>query len=312
MKISWLRAVVTSLGLLAAFAPVFSALSQPADVMPPVKTESSVGVAMDAWLKARGLLGHAMFGERSSRGLMTPPSGVEVDETRQSVKESGKVLVQVRSWNETVGDNTVHIEVSTLPDNQYEVGFWLLPNHLPGCTMFEWALFENGRALQSRFWRGDTTPRPTGAFVLPDYLYPDAIPWMAFLRVLDAPREGAEGTLNQQITPYNYIGQDVTVGPIERITVPAGSFSALKVTAQLDVATMLPNWPHFILHIIKPAVPKDTLYFEATAPYRLLRQEGPIFVGGPEVTTELIRFYLAGAQPAIPLAAAPDPDIGRP
>ena len=66
---------------------------------------------------------------------------------------------------------------------------------------------------------------------------------------------------------------------------PAGNFSAFKVTAQVDVATMMPNWPRFVLHIIKPAVPKDTLYFESTAPYRLLKQEGPIFIGGPEVTT---------------------------
>jgi len=86
--------------------------------------------------------------------------------------------------------------------------------------------------------------------------------------------------------------------------VPAGKFSALKVTAQVDVATMMPNWPHFILHVIKPAVPKDTLYFQSTAPFRLLKQEGPIFVGGPEVTTELIRFYVAGAQPLTPVTAS--------
>jgi len=262
---------------------------------------------------ARGLLGRAMFGEQSSRGLMTPPPGVEVDETRQSVKQTGQVLMQVRSWNETVADDTVHIEVSTLPNHLQEVAFWLLPNHLPGCTMFEWTLFDNGHALQSRFWRSDSRPRLTGSPDLPNYLYPDAIPWMAILRVLDAPREGAEGTLNQQITPYNYIGQDVTVGSTELITVLAGSFSALKVTAQVDVATMMPNWPHFILHIIKPAVPKDTLYFESTAPFRLLKQEGPIFVGGPEVTTELVRFYVAGAQPHAPLAAAfADPLVVKP
>jgi hypothetical protein len=68
-----------------------------------------------------------------------------------------------------------------------------------------------------------------------------------------------------------------------------------------------------MLHIIKPAVPKDTLYFESTAPFRLLKQEGPIYVGGPEVTTELVRFYTAGAQPISPIAAAPTgPLIAKP
>jgi hypothetical protein len=268
---------------------------------------------MDSWLMARGLIGRARFGEQSGPGFMSPPSGVEVDETSQSVNATGQELMRVKAWNETVGDDTVHIEVSTLPDHQYEVGFWLLPNHQSGCTMFQWTLFEKGRALQSRFWRSDARPKLTGAPDLPNYLYPDAVPWMAFLRVLDAPREGAEGTLNQQITPYNYVGQDVTVGRVENVTVSAGSFSAFKVTAQVDVGTMMPNWPHFILHIIKPAVPKDTLYFESTAPFRLLKQEGPIYVGGPEVTTELIRYYTAGAQPVSPVAAAPaGPLIAKP
>jgi hypothetical protein len=101
--------------------------------------------------------------------------------------------------------------------------------------MFQWALYNGGRALQSRFWRNDAaSPRLAGARNLPVDLYPDAVPWIAFLRVLDAPREGAGGTLNQQ---------------------------------------------------------KNTLYFQAMPPYRLLKHEGPTFLGGPEVTTELIRFY---------------------
>ena len=51
--------------------------------------------------------------------------------------------------------------------------------------------------------------------------------------------------------------------------------------------------------------------FEATPPYRLLKQEGATFVGGPEVTTELIRFYVvsaqtvAGAAPATQTLGAP-------
>ena len=203
-----------------------------------------------------------------------------------------------------VGDDTIHIEVTTLPSHQYEVAFWVFPNHRPGCAMFQWALYDGGRALQSRFWRHDAPPRLAGARNLPVDLYPDAVPWVAFLRVLDAPREGATGTLNQQITPYNYVGQDVLAKDTERIRVLAGDFSALKVTAQVDVATMMPNWPRFVLHMIKPVVPKNTLYFQAMPPYRLLKQEGPTFVGGPEVTTELVRFYTAEVQSTAPAASA--------
>ena len=39
-------------------------------------------------------------------------------------------------------------------------------------------------------------------------------------------------------------------------------------------------------------------------PYQLLKQEGATFVGGPRsLTTELIRFYIAGAQPVVAAAA---------
>jgi hypothetical protein len=208
--------------------------------------------------------------------------------------------MRLKSWNEMVGDDTIHIEVTTLPSHQYEVAFWLLPNHRPGCAMFQWTLYDGGRALQSRFWRNDVAPRLAGARNLPLDLYPDAIPWIAFLRVLGAPRDGAGGMLNQQITPYSYVGQQVSAKGTEQIGVPAGKFSALKVTAQVDMATMMPNWPRLVLHMLKPVVPKNTLYFEAMPPYRLLKQEGPTFVGGPEVTTELIRFYTAEVQRTAP------------
>ena len=267
-------------------------------------TESSAGGATDAWLVTRGLIGRGMIGEQSGSDIMTPPPGTEVDETRQTQNRTGEVLTQAKSWNEMVADDTIHIEVTTLSTYQFEVAFWLFPNHRQGCTMYQWTLYDHDRALQSVFWRNDARVlRLAGAADLPHALYPDSVPWVAFLRVLDAPRDGAEGTLNQQITPYSYVGQEVLTKGIEQISVPAGSFSALKVTAQVDIATVMPNWPRFVLHVIKPVVPKNTLYFEATPPYRLLKQEGTTFVGGPEVTTELIRFYIAGAQPVVAPAA---------
>jgi hypothetical protein len=65
------------------------------------------------------------------------------------------------------------------------------------------------------------------------------------------------------------------------------------------MTTVMPNWPRFVLQVIKPVIPKNTLYFEAAPPCRLLKQKGTTFVGGPEVTTELIRFYIAGTQPGV-------------
>jgi hypothetical protein len=277
-----------------------------ADVAAAPSTESSAGDAVDAWLVTRGLIGNAMISEQSGADIMTPPPGTEVDETRQTANLTGEVLNQVKSWNETKNDDTIHVEVTTLSTHQFEVAFWLFPNHRKGCTMYKWTLYDHGRALQSAFWRNDAAVmRLAGAADLPHDLYPDSVPWVAFLRVLSAPRDGAEGMIHQQITPYSYVGQEVWAAGSEQVSVPAGTFTALKVSAKVDITTIMPNWPRFVLQVIKPVIPKNTLYFEAAPPYRLLKQEGTTFVGGPEVTTELVRFYTAGAQPVSPIAAAP-------
>ena len=275
------------------------------DVVQAPGTESSAGGATDAWLVTRGLIGRAWSAINPALTVMMPAAGVEVDETRQTEDRTGNVVMQVKLWDEKVGDDTVHIEVTTLTSNQFEVSFWLFPNHRQGCTMYQWTLYDHGRALQSAFWRNDAPVlRLAGAADLPHDLYPDAVPWMAFLRVLDAPREGGEGALHQQITPYSYVGQNVKAKGIEQITVPAGSFSALKVSAQVDIATVMPNWPRFVMHVVQPVIPRNTLYFQSTPPYRLLKQQGATFVGGPEVTTELIRFYLVAAPPLVARAPA--------
>ena len=52
-----------------------------ADTAQAPATESSAGGATDTWLVARGLIGHGMIGERSSRDAMTPPSGVRYSRT---------------------------------------------------------------------------------------------------------------------------------------------------------------------------------------------------------------------------------------
>jgi len=295
--------LIPSLTVLAAVVTLWPAVGRTDVVLAP-GTESSAGGATDAWLVTRGLIGHGMIGEQSGSEIMTPPPGTEVDETRQTEDRTGEILNQVKSWNEMVDDDTIHIEVTTLSTYQFEVAFWLFPNHRQGCTMYQWTLYDHGRALQSAFWRNDATVlRLAGASDLPHDLYPDSVPWVAFLRVLDAPRDGAEGMIHQQITPYSYVGQEVWANKSKQISVPAGSFSALKLTAQVDVATVMPNWPRFVLHVIEPVVPKNTLYFQATPPYRLLKQQGATFVGGPEVTTELIRFYIASAPPVAAAAA---------
>lgn len=263
----------------------------------PDAAAGAPSATVESWLVARGLMRRRMVRTEAGAGMLKPPPGVEVDVTRQFESAGGQELMRIKSWNESVADDSIHIEVTTLPSHQREVGFWVFPKNRGGCAMFGWTLYDNGRPLKSTFWRDDPALRLAGAANLPPDLYPDAIPPIAFLRALGAPRDGAQGILHQQLTPYSYVGQNVWASGVETLTVPAGGFSALKVTAQADVGTLMPNWPSFVLHVIRPFVPKNVIYFQSTPPYRLLREQGTAFVGGPEVTTELLRYYTAGAEP---------------
>lgn len=93
------------------------------------------------------------------------------------------------------------------------------------------------------------------------------------------------------------MSQDVIVTQKERVSVPAGTFPAFKVDAQARVQSLLPSWPGFVLRVVQPFVPRNTLYFEATASHRLLKQEGRSSLSGPQVTLELVRYCTAGKKP---------------
>ena len=107
IKISSLRAGI--LILLLAASEVLAGLRPAEGMSASAIAPSSAPGASEAGLVSRGLLGSAMFGEQSRHNLITPPSGVEVDETRPTESQTGQVLMQLKSWNEMVGDDTLHI-----------------------------------------------------------------------------------------------------------------------------------------------------------------------------------------------------------
>jgi hypothetical protein len=254
--------------------------------------------AVESWLIAHGLMSGGMSSASSKPGDIVPVAGVEIDEARQFVTGTGQELMRMKSWREPVGGDTIQVELTYLPSGQYTVGYWVFGNHSRGCAMFSWTLYDRGRPLKSNFWRNDPELHLAGAAKLPTDLYPESIPGNAFLRAIGELRPGARGKLHQQLTPYSYVDQDVSATNVETVHVPAGDFSAIRVTAQADVRTLMPNWPGFVLRIIRPFVPGNAIYFESSPPYRLLKEEGTTFVGGPEVTTELVRYYVSTGAPS--------------
>lgn len=274
-------------GLALSLIPVGLVTPAFAGLKPPTHIENI--------LRARGLIAPAP--SQKTVATIAPPDNTEVDQRIQTNSKTGLELARIKSWDETTGNDVIHIELTTLPSNQHEVAFWVFPKGSSGCAMFGWTMYdEKGRALKSSFWRNDPAMRIAGAVNFPSNIYPAAVPPAAFVRVLGTLQSGAKGELNQQISPYSYVGQYVRVAGLEQVTVPAGSYSAFKVTTSPDVSKLMPSWPGFVLHVIDRFVPTSTYYFDSRPPYRLLKQQGTVAAGGPEVTTELLRFYVAGAH----------------
>ena len=252
--------------------------------------------SLEGMLAARGLVGSNLA---ANPPFIAPPTGAEVDETEQRAKQDGQTISQTRAWTEELNKNALHIELTSFPSRQSQVAFWVLPNNSPGCLIFGRTMYDtNGRPLQSEFWRNDRQLKITGAADFPSDLYPEALPAIALTRVVDVSHRGASGKIDQQVSPYGFVDQQVTVGDSNPVDVPAGRFSGVRIDSQPNASSILPTWPRLTLGAVSPFLPQTTYYFQADTPHRLLRKEqaGTPFIGGPEGVTELVRYYVAGTR----------------
>ena len=292
-------------GLTCAFLAMVAIVWWPHDVMAQTKladsavrsqTDRAIDISsVESLLASRGLLSSGFAGRTST---IEPPTGTEVDETVQTAKQDGKTISRMRSWTEELNNSALHIEVTSFPTRQSQVAFWVLPDKSPGCSIFGRTMYDtNHRALQSEFWRNDSQLKITGSADFPSDLYPEALPALALLRAIDFTRPGSSGRIDQQISPYGFVDQQVTVKESNPLQVPAGRFAAVRVDSQPNASSILPTWPRFMLGVVTPFLPQSTYYFQAAPPHRLLRKEqaGTPFIGGPEAVTELVRYYIAGA-----------------
>ncbi|HJU11124.1 MAG TPA: hypothetical protein VJ728_09625 [Candidatus Binataceae bacterium] len=291
----WELVAIFVAALVLSFPSVLLAQTKPASFNDRAKgAHTASSDSLVSILTARGLLGNTAD---SNSSAIEPPSGTEVDETIQTAKQDGKKISHTREWTEKLNSNALHIELTSFPGKQSQVAFWVLPDQSQGCLMFGRTMFDaNGRPLHSEFWRNDRQLKITGAADFPPDLYPEALPAVALLRVVDFSRQGAKGKIDQQVSPYGFVDQQVTVKESDDVQVPAGRFEAVRVDSQPNVSSILPSWPRFTLGVVSPFLPQTTYYFQAGPPHRLLRKEqaGTPFIGGPEAVTELLRYYVAG------------------
>jgi hypothetical protein len=289
----WLGCVVLA-GFLCV-ALITSAQTSPAAEANGSQSGVAAAESIESMLTARGLVASNFS---AIPATIEPPNGAEVDETTQTAKADGKTISQSRSWTEKLDRNALHIELTTFPDKQSQVAFWVLPDDSPGCSVFGRTMYDNhGRPLQSEFWRNDRQLKITGAADFPPDLYPEALPAIALARAVDFTRQGASGRINQQLSPYGFVDQTITVKDSYQLQVPAGRFTAVKIESQPNASSVLPAWPRFTLGAVSPFLPTTIYYFQADPPHRFLRKEQPgtPFIAGPAGVTELVRYYIAGS-----------------
>jgi hypothetical protein len=245
-------------------------------------------------LRQRGLLGGD---DRVRERDMQPPQGVEIREYEQRLKSSGELMFKIRGWDEPIEGGSMHVELTSFTTGRWRA-FWISPPNLrDGCKM-EGLVGYNaaGRAIQGDFWRNDPALRVAGAPDFPTALFPDSAPADFFFRVLDSARVGATGTLNQQIGTFSYVGLDNWITGIERVKVPAGEFDAFKTVMRVNLRTVAPWIPGFLVPVLEPFMPKNSFYFQTAPPYRFVLSEGSPGFQAPETTTRLVRYYIAGAN----------------
>ena len=133
----------------------------------------------------------------------TPAVGVEVEETLQTEDRTGAVVTQAKCGKKRSAVARRNRSPRHFPVLSLRSVPGLFPNDLQGCTMYQWTRQRSWPSAAKRVLasRMRSVPPPAGAADFPHALYPDAVPWMAFLRVLDAPGEGGVGALHQQIKP---------------------------------------------------------------------------------------------------------------
>ena len=249
------------------------------------QTDSSA----DKALLTRGLL-------VASSGLaVQPPAGTEVDEYLQTDSNSGQELVRYKQWQETLNGRTTQIQLLQYPTGQRTIVFWLMQPSGSGCVLHGSRTYNSqGEEISSSMWRNDPGLKIPGAVDFPPDLLPGWVPPIAFIRALDASASKSEGTLHVQATSYGFATLAVWRLNQLELSVGGGNFHASKLEARTDIKSVLPSWPSFVLKILQPLIGKSTFYFEADAPYRLLKIEGPGSLGGPDTKTELVRHYNAG------------------
>ncbi len=142
------------------------------------------------------------------------------------------------------------------------------------------------RSTQGLTVRDERADFAAGVYPLPEDSYPEVcLPFLLRWQPLDGTRRSVHAWIADRFVARVYYEAHRP----HSIEVPAGRFEAREVVMYPDLNDWV-RMPRLLADLSKPFLPKYHMHFEAKAPHRLVRFEGPHGPpGAPEIVFELLR-----------------------
>ena len=185
--------------------------------------------------------------------------------------DSGEELQRTRSWEATEGSTAVEMTATTYPVGTQVINQCIYGNGRarPATSFRSIMRTANGELERSDFDTFDPIYYP----FLSQPITSDMQPGTCLnRRALDLPTLVGGG----QITIWMWsdsglVGAILQSDGTERITVPAGTFDALRVRVDVDLSKLFPRVPELFLRLVKPTL---TIWIAPTEPYYVLKMVG--------------------------------------
>lgn len=185
--------------------------------------------------------------------------------------DSGEELQRVRSWEATDGRTAVEMTAATFPIGTQVISACAFANGLtrPATSFRSVMRAANGELERSDFDIFDPAYYPFLAQPVAADMQPGSC---LNRRAFDLPRLVRGGEITMWMwSDSGLVGVIFHGDGSERLTIPAGSFDALRVRVDVDLSKLFPRVPALFLKLIKPHF---TIWITRAEPYYVLKMVG--------------------------------------
>jgi hypothetical protein len=193
--------------------------------------------------------------------------------------DSGEELQRMRTWEVKDGGATVEMSAATYPVGTQVLSECTFANGLarPAVSYRSVMRAANGEIERTDFDTFDTAYYPFLAQPVSAEMQPGTC---LNKNQIDLPSLArGNQTMMWMWSDSGLIGAIFNADGIEKLTVPAGTFDALRIRVDTDLSKLFPRVPALFLKLIKPHF---TIWITRTEPYELLKIVGFGSNGGPQ------------------------------